>query len=431
MIDAGARTRTPPGTGFPGMPGAGAARWVFPLPVFYLATALVAAVLFGVGLVAYHQGALPFYRHNAPLLALVHLFVLGFGTTLTLGVLHQMVPVLLDVRLHSTRLGYVAYVHHVLGVTVLVASFARFFLQGVALGGALVVAGFAVAAYNLYRTLTQNRSWNLTARYLAFSLGYLGLTVLMGLTMAINLRFTFLPGLLAEGLPIHLLWGVGGWFFLTIVGVSYKLIPMFTLTHNHPEGAGRAILVLAQAGIWTAALGAAQGWPGWVKAAGMALLGVAGLLYAWDLLRILRHRLRRRLEPVHAGAVASAGQLALAIGAMAAGAARYDGLDLAGQNRLAVGVGLWVGLGFVAGMILAILTKLVPFMAWNQVYRNRVAGGAPLLRQMLDERRAWTGLALLHLGTVGTALSVLLGGAWEHAHAWAGRGALAWTLHRA
>jgi uncharacterized membrane-anchored protein len=53
----------------------------------------------------------------------------------------------------------------------------------------------------------------------------------MGLLMALNFQFAFLPQDHVHYLQLHAHLGMVGWFLLLIVGVGSKLIPMFLLAH--------------------------------------------------------------------------------------------------------------------------------------------------------------------------------------------------------
>ena len=54
------------------------------------------------------------------------------------------------------------------------------------------------------------------------------LVLLWGTVLAANLRWAFWPALLVEhrGLVVHLTLGLGGWFWLMVVGTFYRLVPL-------------------------------------------------------------------------------------------------------------------------------------------------------------------------------------------------------------
>src|SRR5690606_19659849 len=108
-------------------------------------------------------------------------------------------------------------------------------------GGALLGLGFALAIYNLGRTLWAARPLTLPARFVAVGLASLAATVLLGFTFTLVLGGASGSLLLAEltvgGLPVHVVAGLGGWLTFTAMGVSYRLLAMFMLA---PDLDGRS-----------------------------------------------------------------------------------------------------------------------------------------------------------------------------------------------
>jgi hypothetical protein len=107
---------------------------------------------------------------------------------------------------------------------------------------------------------------------------------LLGLLQALTQRNGFYD---PDRLLAHALLGLVGVFLLSILGVGYKLVSMFTLTHGVDETALGLLL-------WTANLGL----PGLLlgERLGYLLLLATYLLALYDTHRILKNRMKRPLD---------------------------------------------------------------------------------------------------------------------------------------
>lgn len=362
-------------------------------------------------------------------LATVHLVTIGWLTLLMLGVLHQFIPVIGAHKLHSQRANSVTFWLVSVGLLLLILGFLA--LPGgplsgagatdilLPVGGSLVVVGVLVAIWNLLVTLLMSRPLRLPALYVSASLMFLALTVLLGLSFAAALT---LPGLLppavvgallTRGLPLHLLGGIGGWFGLTAMGVADRLLAMFSLA---PEERGRTrhwALRLTVGGIalaWLAGLllmfnGSilleALGWTGWAA----LLAGVA--LYLVDMRELYRRRRRKDLE-----ANAAFGRVALwALGITAVLTAASGALgDFASIAPALVYALLF---GWLSGLALSQLYKIVPFLTWLERYGKSLGKvKVPRVQDLVVERRARPIFWMYFTGALLGTLAMLAGSAW-------------------
>jgi hypothetical protein len=154
-------------------------------------------------------------------------------------------------------------------------------------------------------TLWRARPLPLPAGFVAFGLGFLLLTGVLGLGFAFTFALPRPPGFLLAltggGLSLHIAAGLGGWFTLTVMGVSYRLLSMFMLAPDEPRRSTYAALILTVTGlVLLIAAGLSGIWAGialgWVKAIGVALAGLSAVFYLADIVQFYRTRNRRRLE---------------------------------------------------------------------------------------------------------------------------------------
>lgn len=400
---------------------AGVSRWTMAHFGLALAALLLAQLLLLLGVADLQAGVFA----PATLIA-VHLVTIGWLSLLMLGALYQFAPVITNTRLHSQQLPLVAMVAIVAGLGAMLLGFlalggaAALALAWLPLGGALVLIGFALGAANLWITLWRARPLPMAAVFVVWSLGFLLLTGLIGLGFALHFALprtpAFLGRLTAAGLGLHLAAGLGGWFTLTVMGVSYRLLTMFMLAPDEPRRTTRAALVLTVGGLvlligveTVRVFAGASALAGLALAAGLVTLGVACYLY--DIVRFFRTRARRHLElnSITAGVALALFALAVVGGLLAAALGVLD--------HIAVAVVYLLVFGGLTGLGLSQLYKIVPFLTWLEKFGARLGKG-PVLRvqDLVDERRARPWFAL-YFGAVVLASGCLVLGleAWLRA----------------
>jgi hypothetical protein len=355
-------------------------------------------------------------------LVVVHLSAVGWLSLLMCGALFQFVPVLVNRPLAGGRLVLPALLFIVSGLASLVLGFValdgRISVEAPFLptAGVLLCVGFAMAAVAIGSTLARCRPLPLPAKFVAAGLA--------GLFCAVALGFVFtqvLGGILAApvlakitagGVPIHAAAGLGGWLAMCAVGVSYRLFPMFLLSPD-PEGpATRLALLLGIAAVAMALVGGllallAGGPVAEIMLAAAVAATAAAFLYGRDVLQFYRARRRKELELNMRIAALAFVSLAAAI-LLAAPLAAVAGAETA----IAAFVYL-AAFGWLSGLGLAKLYKIVPFMTWLECY-GPVLGRAPTPRvqDLVSEASAapwfrlyfvsvWAGTAALAIQSAG------------------------------
>jgi hypothetical protein len=204
-------------------------------------------------------------------------------------------------------------------------------------------------------------------------------------------------------LAAHVQLGLAGWLGLTLMGVSYKLTELFALAHGH----GRT-LTFANLGLWNLGLlGLCLSLlfaPGSVLVTAFAaVLALSALLHVVDLGLLLRTRRRRKFSVEQWHTFASLGSLLVAAGL---GLALASGLA-PGRNWV-VAYGYAALAGWFGFAIVGKSYKILPFLNWLHRFSG-VAGQrpVPLLRDLVDERFAWSSFALLLTGFAGVLMGLL------------------------
>lgn len=435
--DVSALTRTSAGRGHPSGPATEHTPNVF-LPLRFILTGVL-ALFVGAGWLIARPEVLATYHYNQYVIALTHLFVLGWLCTVVMGAMYQLVPVALETRLHSERMAAWQFVFHGAGCAGMVWMFWVWDLKQVGHFGSALALGVGLFVYNLARTLGRVPRWNVVATAVAASLFWLSLTVLAGLSIAAGkctyesaetLSATSVLGALVHGLRAvaafmarfdqfgamhaHAHLGAVGFFLMLIVGISYKLIPMFTLSEAQSRARAAWSVALLNVGLAGSFLTVLLRHP-WKPV--FALLIVAALgVFGWELRAIVRARKRRSLDwgvksfLTALGCLAPLSVLALVLS--------WPGLPLnavTGQLENAYG---FLGLiGVVSFAILGMLHKIIPFQVWFHVYGKEIGRRkVPALAEMYSARWQMAGYWFFVAGLLLTTFSTVTAqGTWVRA----------------
>ena len=393
------------------MIGASISRWT----MSYFAMALAWLI---VGLVLMISGAgYPAADIGSPdTLVLVHVVCIGWLSLAMCGALFQFVPVLVATPLFAESWALPALGLLTAGLVSLLAGFLSLggrlspALWLLPLGAFRLVAGFGLVVVDVGVT-----AWRRPvgpARFVLVGLASLCATAAFGAIFALALAGwagSVGDAVLANGIPLHAAAGIGGWLTLTAMGVSYRLLAMFMLAPDVDDrrsritlAAGALAIAIAVAG-GALAIGLASGLRAILSIA--AVFGLASVaLYGRDIAGIFRNRKRKHLELNMRMATLSFASLAATAGL---------GIALAATDSFAEHAGALVFLavfGWLSGLVLAKLYKIVAFLTWLETY-GPVMGRVPTPRvqDLVAEGRATKWFAVYYLGVWAGTLMLLAG----------------------
>ena len=167
------------------------------------------------------------------LLTLTHVAVLGWATMLIFGSLYQLLPVVLECKLYSEKLGIITFALLGTGTILLAYSFWYFSLGlTMHLAACALFLSFLLFTINVIQTARYAPKWTIETDFIVTSAIWLLVTGAIGVLMAVNLSMPFLPADHVHYLQLHAHIGMAGWFMLLVIGVGSKLIPMFLLAHT-------------------------------------------------------------------------------------------------------------------------------------------------------------------------------------------------------
>ena len=408
------------------------------LPLTFVLVGL-AALLTGIVWLVARPAILAQYHYNQYVIAATHLFTLGWICTVVMGAMYQLVPVALETKLYSEKLARWQLLFHIVGSAGMVWMFRTWNMKQVGHFGCAMAVGVGLLVYNIAQTLRRVPKWNVTATALTAALFWFSLTVTAGLFIAAGKCSyesteglattegvqTVVSGLRAMGrfmshfdaisaMHAHAHLGGVGLFTMLIVGVSYKLIPMFTLSEVQSKcraGWSVALLNIGLAGSFITIL-LRNPWK-----IVFAMIVISGLvIYTWELVAILRARKRRTLDwGIKYFLTAVALLLPLSVLAVVLSWPSLPLNAFTGQLENTYG---FLGLiGVVSFAIIGMLYKIVPFLVWFGKYsrhigRSQVPALADLYSARLQALGYWSYLGGLAVTCVSIVFSSEFGVRW-------------------
>lgn len=373
----------------------------FIVPLLFLLTGVCAAALFGLLLpwIAPETLLSPGFPH---VLALVHTATLGWLTMTIMGASLQLAPVIVVSPLRAARFLRWHYPLYLSGVLLLLSGFWWMLPWLLIAGGTLIVLAVIHYVIILSATLAHATKRPLTVRFLAASLTYLCIVVSLGLTAALDFQFNFLGPGLDQLLLTHITLGVIGWLSTTLIGVSYTLVRMFALAHEHTDRLGKITFVLLNTSIVTLSLGFLLPWEPLLLCGG-GLLIASAWLFTYDYWQMLRVRRRRLLDATQYHGIAAVAFFAAIIPCGIAAA--VFGWS---QPTLLTALALAAFVGWLGQSMIGYLYKIVPFLVWHRQYGPLVGRQkVPLMRELLHERWTWLSWWLINGGLLGAILCAL------------------------
>lgn len=349
------------------------------------------------------------------LLGLTHLAALGWISMIIMGALYQLVPVVLETRLWSARLAQITFWIFLPGALGLIIHLWAYQTgPGLWGSGSLTLLAFILFVANLLATLAHVEKWNITGIHILAALAAIVLAAMLGFALAYNLSKPYLPGDHLHYLRAHAHLAFLGWVLLVVMGVAYKLIPMFSLAHGYSMTAGMwafGLVSFATIGLmtaWSFNLFAGHSNASNHLEVFYALLLAAGIAtFLGQMWQVFRHRMRKQTDVSMHHTVLSFIFLAFAT---TLGVAQFflpARWPQATQDGLVLLYG-WLGfIGFAGFIIVGQTYKILPFLVWFNKYSDRVGQTkVPMLKDMFDERLAKIELVLMSTGFLLAAVAL-------------------------
>ncbi len=383
---------------------------MFRLPFSFIITGMVCFFLFQGFNLADAAGWIGEHPRSPQGWFSAHLLVLGWATMIAMGAVYQLINVVLQSNIFSEKLGFTNYGVFTIGSAGLLVGFyqANFMLIGISATVAYI--GIILFAINLFATLVRAGKWTPITVSAGLAVVYLFFTGLSGMAMGMNFAFGWWSFMHEQIFHAHIWLGMIGWFGLLIIGFSFKMLPMFYLSHGHSETLQKYIVHLWHA---SAALGAVAfllDWHDLAKWFALLLLVTALALYSYHIRQIRRAKHKPNPGEGIRWSIWSARMLLLVSLIVLIAAAAVP--DQVLQVRISTMLG-WIYLwGFLGITMLAYLSKIVPFLWWTHKYGPQVGKKKiPTMSDLINDRYVRIGLSLiaasLALLVIGIGTSVM------------------------
>src|SRR5690554_1522266 len=197
--------------------------------MLYIITALLAFVAFIVWMVFDQELLRQPFAQGLRLFGAIHLLSLGWITMMMIGVYYNLIPVILHFAKVSPAFGRYLFFLYAPGVGLFVWGFTFASRYSIGIGATMLAVALIVHGIQFgWSTFRRLRSDELLPVSIGFFLAFIFLieTALIGLLMSFTVT-GFLPSSLLSLLPLHMVAALGGWLGMTIMGASYRLVPLF------------------------------------------------------------------------------------------------------------------------------------------------------------------------------------------------------------
>src|SRR5690625_4102872 len=181
--------------------------------------------------VVIHFGSLLLGNFRVPSIWMgAHFLLLCFAVMVVMGAMYQLVPVAFLTEIWNQKFGFIQFLVTVIGFTSFTVLLGMITEHAI-YGGLFALLGVLMFLLQMFLTIKKQENKNMMTAFVLSALVCFFLTIIAGGLLAWNLAF----GTTLNHQPIfnsHLAFGITGWFSLLIFAFSYKLVPMFSLSHG-------------------------------------------------------------------------------------------------------------------------------------------------------------------------------------------------------
>jgi hypothetical protein len=341
------------------------------------------------------------YFYFTPLLSLTHLVTLGFLSSLMMGMLYRLSPMLLGVEARSRRLASLQLLLFLVGAWGMISHFWMAEWTGMSWSAGLVWAASVAQLWNFRGLFRPSRKPPWPRRFVASSLVHFFLAASLGVVLGILKAYGLRPSFLAErhlaNVFAHAHLAGVGWVLAMIFGFQLKLVPTtegkswslpvrFTLLQTGTLGLAGSLLLETSPVPFAFALALVCFW----QAFGPAAALVKGRAREWELLALVLLSLTAILG------------LGLALGWP------EESSPARGRAQLAYGfLGLF---GFMSLTVVTVAFKLFPIFVWKERFQaDFMKHPVPGMKDLPSQPLRLLANVAVFAGSLGTAAAIFAG----------------------
>lgn len=308
-----------------------------------------------------------------------HLLILGWALMVAMGSMYQLVPVAFLTKIWNERFGFIQFFVTAFGIISFTAAL-YWSPQNAMIPGILTLLGILMFLFQMVMTLKMQAKPNILTAFVGTALVCLFLTITLGITLIYCLKTGAGAGYYQAIFKSHLLMGLTGWFTLLIFGFSYKMVPMFSLSHGFPMIHAKYVYGFYVTGLAITLLSFFSGQSILLKT-GFFLLLVGFSIFSWHISIIIKKRLKKKLDKPFSFALSAIGF---------GNIIHLTAFILVWFPHFKDFVGPLVYTYILLWIILSItgyLYKIVPFLWWTYKYSKEIGKvKVPALKDMMNER---------------------------------------------
>lgn len=308
-----------------------------------------------------------------------HLLVLGWALMAAMGAMYQLVPVAFLTNIWNETFGFIQFFVTAVGIVSL-SGMLYWSPQNAMIPGILTLLGILMFLFQMFMTLKAQAKPTILTAFVGTALVCLFITIFLGITLIYSLKTGFAAEYYHSIFKAHLLMGITGWFTLLIFGFSYKMVPMFSLSHGFPMVQAKYVYVFYLSGLVVSLISF------FMNNSLLLIIGFFSLLigfsiFSWHIGIIIKKRLKKKLDRPFTFAL-----VAIGFGNVLHIAAfimlwNQDCTSFAGPLIYAYLL-LWIVLS-----IISYLYKIVPFLWWTYKYSKEIGKNkVPSLKEMMNEK---------------------------------------------
>lgn len=366
------------------------------LPFAFIAFSMFAMVLSQLLLLLNGELLISGTYRIPPIWSAAHLFVLGWALMAAMGAMYQLVPVAFLTPIWNEKFGFAQFSVTAVGIAAFAAAL-YISPQDALIPGIVTLTGILMFLFQMFKTLKSQAKPNILTLFVGSALISLLATVILGIMLVLSIRTGFASVHYQIIFKSHLVLGTAGWFTLLIFGFSYKMVPMFSLSHGYSMKPAVYIFTIYISGIIALLLSFIFN-SHLIQSTGTFLLLAGFLLFTWHIKKIIDKRVKKNLDRPFIFAL-------LAIGCGTAIHLLTFLSSAAGLLAKLAGPLIFLYLiAWIAFSIIGYLYKIVPFLWWTHKYSKEIGKQkVPSLKEMMDEKMA---LPLFIMFTAGVCFLV-------------------------
>ena len=369
----------------------------------YFTAAIISFVVLNL-LLLLNYSSIDGHHFQPKILSINHVATLGWITMIIFGAMFQLVPVVLETKLFSEKLAEIQFWIYMPGVIGLVYCF-WVFDTGIIMTASAILLNLAMSifSFNIIATMKSVKKWNVTAWYLASAIFYLIVTAIAGLLLAINLWTPYIKLDHLQYLNLHAHIAFIGWVSMVIMGVSFKLIPMFTLSHGFALTNGKRALWMINIGLLGISTITHYKDTTFLYYIFIALIVLGIIFFLLQINIIFKNRIRKKFDiGIRFSSVAY-----LMFGLTTLLGTFIDFVDYENIINITLVYGYMIIFGFISMLIVGQMYKIVPFLVWYHKYSSKVGiEKVPMLKDMFNEKSAQVGFYLMITAIFGSLYSL-------------------------